>query len=161
MTAPAKTQKTFAVERMLKASPEKVWQMWTTREGLERWWGPEGFNVQVLHIEVRVGGHFELIMKTEVPEIVAMLKEGGMSASHRLRGDYTVVEPNRRLAYTNLVDFLPGLSPYKTTTSVELTALAGGTRIVVTNDVMHDAMWTERARMGWEQEIGKLEKALA
>ena len=56
---------------------------------------------------------------------------------------------------------MPGLSPYKTTTSVELTALAGGTRIVVTNDVMHDAMWTERARMGWEQEIGKLEKALA
>ena len=84
-----------------------------------------------------------------------------MSASHCLRGDYTVVEPNRRLAYTNLLDFVPGVAPYRATTSVELTALAGGTRIAVTNDVMHDAMWTERARMGWEQEIGKLEKALA
>ena len=153
-------KKTFTVERMLKASPEKVWMMWTTREGLERWWGPEGFNVQVLYIDVRVGGHFELIMKTEVPEIVAMLKQGGMSASHRLRGDYTIVEPSRRLAYTNAVDFVPGVAPYKSTTRVELTSVPGGTRLAVTNDVMHDVMWTERARMGWEQEIGKLERAL-
>ncbi len=160
MTAPATPKKTFTVERMLKASPEKVWSMWTTREGLERWWGPEGFSVQVLSIDVRVGGHFELIMKTEVPEIVAMLEQGGMSATHRLRGDYTVVERSRRLAYTNLVDFVPGVATYKATTSVELTAVSGGTRIAVTNDVMHDPMWTERARMGWEQEIGKLERAL-
>jgi len=159
MSAPA-TTKTFTVERMLKASPEKVWQMWTTREGLERWWGPEGFSVQVHHIDVRVGGHFDLTMKTEVPEIVAMLAKGGMGASQRLRGDYTVVEPNRRLAYANLVDFVPGIAPYKATTSVELTVVSGGTRLAVTNDVMHDAMWTERARMGWEQEIGKLERAL-
>ncbi|HEY1418850.1 MAG TPA: SRPBCC domain-containing protein [Myxococcaceae bacterium] len=153
-------KKTFTIERMLKASTEKVWMMCTTREGLERWWGPEGFTVQVLHIDVRVGGHFELIMKTEVPEIVAMLKQGGMDASSRLRGDYTVVEPNRRLAYTNAVDFVPGVAPYKATTRIELTAVSGGTRLAVTNDVMHDAMWTERARMGWEQELGKLERAL-
>ena len=56
---------------------------------------------------------------------------------------------------------MPGVPPYQATTSVDLAALTGGTRIAVTNDVMHDAMWTERARMGWEQEIGKLEKALA
>lgn len=159
MTAPAK--KIFTVERMLKASPERVWSMWTTRDGLERWWGPEGFSVQVLHIDVRVGGHFELIMKTEVPEIVAALKESGMGPSHRLRGDYTEVESNRRLVYTNAVDFVPGVAPYAATTRVELTAAPGGTHLVVTNDVMHDAMWTERARMGWEQEIGKLERALS
>ena len=158
MTAPAK--KTFTVERMLKATPEKVWSMWTTREGLERWWGPEGFSVQVLHIDVRVGGHFELMMKTDVPEIIAALEAGGMDATHRLRGDYTVVEPNRQLVYTNLVDFVPGVAPYKATTHVELTAVSGGTRIAVTNDVMHDPMWTERARLGWEQELGKLERAL-
>jgi len=159
MSTPAK--KTFTVERTVTASPEKVWHMWTTREGLERWWGPEGFSVQVLHIDLRVGGHFDLIMTTEVPEIVAMLKEGGMGASHRLRGDYTVVEPNQRLAYTNAVDFVPGVAPYKATTRLELKAVAGGgTLVAVTNDVMHDEMWTERARMGWEQELGKLERAL-
>jgi hypothetical protein len=31
---------------------------------------------------------------------------------------------------------------------------------VLTNDVMHDAWFTEGARIGWEQELGKLERAL-
>ena len=59
------------------------------------------------------------------------------------------------------MDFVPGVAPYTATTRIELTAAPGGTQLAVTNDVMHDAMWTERARMGWEQEIGKLERALA
>ena len=159
MTAPAK--KTFTVERTLKATPEKVWQMWTTREGLERWWGPEGFSVQVLHLDLRVGGRLELVMKTEVPEIVAHLKSAGQSPSNLLHCTYTLVEPNRLLAYETTVDFVPGVAPYKATTRVEIAAVSGGTRLAVTNDVMHDAMWTERARMGWEQELGKLARALA
>ena len=96
-----------------------------------------------------------------MPEIVAHLKAAGQSPSNLLRCTYTIVEPNRRLAYENTVDFVPGLAPYTSTTRVELTPVAEGTRLAVTNDVMHDAMWTERARMGGEQEIGKLEKALA
>ena len=161
MTAAANTQKTFTVERMLKASPEKVWKMWTTKEGLERWWGPEGFSVQVHHLDLRVGGRLELVMTTAVPEIVAMLKAGGMGASQSLVCTYSEIEPNRRLVYQNTVDFVPGVPPYAATTRVELMPVTGGTRLAVTNDVMHDPMWTERARMGWEQEIGKLEKALA
>jgi uncharacterized protein YndB with AHSA1/START domain len=159
MTAPAK--KTFTIERLLKASPEKVWKMWTTKEGLERWWGPEGFSVQVHHLDLRVGGRLELVMTTAVPEIVAILKAGGMGASQSLVCTYTELETNRRLVYQNTVDFVPGVPPYTATTRVELTPVPGGTRLAVTNDVMHDAEWTERARMGWEQEIGKLEKALA
>ena len=73
MTAAATSKKTFTVERMLKASPEKVWSLWTTKEGLERWWGPDGFTVQVQHLDLRIGGRLELVMRTEVPEIVAML----------------------------------------------------------------------------------------
>ena len=36
----------------------------------------------------------------------------------------------------------------------------GGTRLIVTNDVMHDEQWTAMATMGWTQQIGKLEKLL-
>jgi uncharacterized protein YndB with AHSA1/START domain len=160
MSAPAKKQ-TFTIERFLKASPEKVWKMWTTKEGLERWWGPEGFSVEVHRLDLRVGGRLELVMTTAVPEIVAMLKAGGMGPSQSLVCTYTELETNRRLVYQTTVDFVPGVPAYPATTRVELTPMPGGTRLAVTNDVMHDAEWTERARMGWEQEIGKLEKALA
>src|SRR5262249_23978535 len=153
-------KKTFTVERMLKASPEKVWTLWTTKEGLERWWGPDGFSVQVHVLDLRVGGRLELVMTTAVPEIVAMLKAGGMGPSQSPLCTYTEPEPNRRPVYQTKVDFVPGVPPYPATTRVELTPVTGGTRLAVTNDVMHDPMWTERARMGWEQELGKLEKAL-
>jgi hypothetical protein len=33
--------------------------------------------------------------------------------------------------------------------------------MVLTFDAMHDEVWTQRAAMGWENELGKLERALA
>jgi uncharacterized protein YndB with AHSA1/START domain len=155
------TKKQITIERTLKAGVDRVWKMWTTKEGIEKWWGPEGFTTVVRHLDVRVGGHFEVVMTATVPEIIAHLKAGGMDASSVSRGHYTEVEVNRRLAYDNVVDFIPGVAPYTAATTVDLYPTeGGGTRMVVCNDVMHDAMWTERARMGWEQEIGKLERVL-
>ncbi|HEY6619891.1 MAG TPA: SRPBCC domain-containing protein [Steroidobacteraceae bacterium] len=153
--------KHFVIDRTLKASVEKVWRMWTTREGLEKWWGPENFSSTVRHLDVRAGGRFEIVMTAMLPEIIAHLKAAGLGESSVAKGDYTVVEPNRRLVYTNAVDFVPGVPPYTTTTMVEMSAApAGGTRLIITNDVMHDEQWTSMATIGWTQQIGKLEKLL-
>jgi uncharacterized protein YndB with AHSA1/START domain len=153
--------KQFIIDRTLKASIEKVWKMWTTKEGLEKWWGPEGFTSVVQHLDVRVGGRFEIVMTAIVPEIIAHLKAAGMGESSVAKGDYVEVESNRRLAYTNAVDFVPGVPPYLTTTVVEMSAIpGGGTRLFVSNDVMHDEQWTRMATMGWTQQIGKLEKLI-
>jgi uncharacterized protein YndB with AHSA1/START domain len=147
--------KQFIIDRTLKASIEKVWKMWTTKEGLEKWWGPEGFSSVVKHLDVRVGGRFEIVMTAMVPEIIEHLKAAGMGASSVAKGDYIGVEPNRRLAYTNAVDFVPGVAPYMTTTVVEMSAVpGGGTRLLVLNDVMHDEQWTRMATMGRTQQIG-------
>jgi uncharacterized protein YndB with AHSA1/START domain len=153
--------KQFVIDRTLKASVEKVWRMWTTKEGLEKWWGPEDFRSTVRHLDVRAGGRFEIVMTATLPEIIAQLKAAGMDESSAAKGDYTVVEPNRRLIYTNAVDFVPGVPPYTSTTIVEMSATpSGGTRLTVTNDVMHDEQWTAMATMGWTQQINKLEKLM-
>ena len=153
--------KHFVIDRTLKAPPDKVWNMWTTKQGLEKWWGPEGFTSTVLHLDVRVGGRFEIEMTAVLPEIVAHLEAAGMGKSSIAKGDYTVIDVNRRLIYNNAVDFVPGVPPYTSTTIVELSALSsGGTRLLITNDVMHDAQWTAMATMGWTQQIDKLEKLL-
>jgi uncharacterized protein YndB with AHSA1/START domain len=160
-TRKAVNPKQFVIDRTLKASVEKVWKMWTTKEGLEKWWGPEHFKSSVSHLDVRPGGRFEIVMTAMLPEIIAHLKASGMGASSVAKGDYTVVEPNRRLAYTNAVDFVAGVQPYTSTTVVEMSATpTGGTRLIITNDVMHDEHWTAMATMGWTQQIGKLEKLL-
>jgi uncharacterized protein YndB with AHSA1/START domain len=153
--------KHFVIDRSLKASVEKVWRMWTTKDGLEKWWGPEGFQSTVRHLDLRAGGRFEIVMTAMLPEIIAHLKASGMGESSVAKGDYTVVEPNRRLVYTNAVDFVPGVPPCTSTTTVEMSAKpAGGTRLIITNDVMHDEQWTAMATMGWTQQVGKLEKLL-
>jgi uncharacterized protein YndB with AHSA1/START domain len=157
----AANPKQFVIDRTLKAPIEKVWEMWTTKEGLEKWWGPEGFTSVVSHLDVRVGGRFEIVMTAQLPEIIEQLKAAGMGASSVAKGDYTEVELNRRLAYTNAVDFVPGVEPYITATVVEMSAMAGGgTRLIVTNDVMHDEQWTVMATLGWTQQIDKLEKLM-
>jgi uncharacterized protein YndB with AHSA1/START domain len=154
--------KQFVIDRSLKAPIDKVWMMWTTKQGLEKWWGPEGFTSTVLHLDVRVGGRFEIEMTAVLPEIVAHLEAAGMGKSSTAKGDYTAVEVNRRLVYTNAVDFVPGVPPYTCTTMIELSATPnGGTRLLVTNDVMHDEQWTAMATMGWTQQIDKLERLLA
>ena len=157
----AVSPKHFVIGRTLRAPVEKVWTMWTTEQGLEKWWGPEDFKSTVSHLDVRVGGRFEIVMTATLPQIIAQLKAAGMGESSVAKGDYTVVEPNRRLIYTNAVDFVPGVPPYTSTTLVEMSATpSGGTRLIVTNDVMHDEQWTAMATMGWTQQIGKLEKLM-
>ncbi len=32
----------ITLERTYKASLQDVWDMWTTKEGIESWWGPDG-----------------------------------------------------------------------------------------------------------------------
>ena len=118
--------KHFVIDRTLKAAVDKVWRMWTTKEGLEKWWGPENFSSTVRHLDVRAGGRFEIVMIAMLPQIIAHLKAAGLGESSVAKGDYTIVEPNRRLAYTNAVDFVPGMPPYTTTTLVEMSAMPGG-----------------------------------
>src|SRR5439155_25988573 len=43
-------------ERRYQASVEDLWDLWTTKEGFEAWWGPQGFRVEVHAIDPRIGG---------------------------------------------------------------------------------------------------------
>ncbi len=48
-TTPARAQ--FSIERAYPASIDAAWALWTTKAGIESWWGPEGFNVTVTDVE--------------------------------------------------------------------------------------------------------------
>ena len=65
-----------------------------------------------------------------------------------------------RLTFTQMADFIPGVSPYAVATTVEFDTIPQGVRLVLTLDAMHDKQWTKMAVMGWEQELGKLAKVL-
>jgi uncharacterized protein YndB with AHSA1/START domain len=61
----------IVLERELRGSVDAVWRSWTTVEGLEAWWGPEGWSTTVLALDVRPGGlwHFAMGPWGAPPEV--------------------------------------------------------------------------------------------
>ena len=152
----------LTLERTFRAPIHEVWELWTTREGIEAWWGPDGFSVDVRSLELRAGGDLVYVMSAVAPEQIDYMKKAGMPVSTHQTLTFIEVSPPRRLAYRNIVDFVPGVEPYQIETLLELHEVeGGGTRLVLTFDAMHDDRWTQLARMGHESELDRLEQLLA
>lgn len=100
-------QRPVAIERTYRAPVEALWELWTTKEGFESWWGPEGFRAEVYTVEARVGGTLHYAMIARAPEQIEIMKRMGRPISHAARARITELNPRRRLALTNLIDFLP------------------------------------------------------
>jgi uncharacterized protein YndB with AHSA1/START domain len=151
----------FSMERSYRASIEEVWDLWTTKDGIESWWGPEGFEVTVTSIDLRPGGELVYEMTATAPQQVAFMKGAGMPISTECRVTYLDVSPPSRLAYSTFTDFIPGIAPYDVTTVVEFEKTQVGVKLTITSDVMHDDVWTERARAGHESQLRKLDALLS
>jgi uncharacterized protein YndB with AHSA1/START domain len=161
MTAQGATARArFSIERSYAAPVERVWALWTTRRGIESWWGPEGFEVKVTSLELRPGGELSYAMTAVAPEQVAFMKQAGMPLTTQARVTYTEVMPGKRLAYKTVADFVPGVEAYEVGTLVEFQATAAGVKLVITVDAMHDEVWTARARAGNESQLRKLDTLL-
>src|SRR5690606_10009652 len=81
-------QKPMVIERTYRARVEELWELWTTKEGFESWWGPQGFRVEVHVLEPRVGGRLEYDMIADAPEMIEAMKRMGQPVSHGTRGRY-------------------------------------------------------------------------
>jgi uncharacterized protein YndB with AHSA1/START domain len=56
------TGKEIFISRVLNASPERVYEAFTTPEQVAEWWGPVGFKNTVHEMDVRPGGVWRLTM---------------------------------------------------------------------------------------------------
>ena len=151
----------ITIERRYEAHVQDVWEMWTTKDGIESWWGPGGFSTKVLHLDLRAGGELRYAMTAVGPEQVQFMKNAGMPPTTEAKITYSEVVPGKRLAYIHLADFVPGVKPYDVATLVEFFTDGNGVRMVLTFDAMHDEQWTKMAVMGHESQLGKLENVLA
>ena len=158
-TQPARRR--VSIERTFNTAIEDVWELWTTKAGIEAWWGPDGFVVKVDRLDVRPGGELAYAMTATAPEQIEFLKKAGMPLTQQVRATYTEVVPLKRLAFTQMADFIPNVKPYEMAMTVDFDSTPGGVRMVLTLDAMHDEQWTKLAVMGWESELGKLAKLLS
>ncbi len=149
------------VERTYRASAEELWSLWTTKQGFESWWGPQGFRVEVHAIDPRVGGALHYDMIADTPEMITAMKDMGRPPSHETRGTFTELKPMTRLAITHVIDFLPGVKPYDSTMVVEFFPVGERVRMVVTLSPMHDEEFSQMQKEGFTSQLTKLDQRFA
>jgi uncharacterized protein YndB with AHSA1/START domain len=160
MTAPGITG-TIRIEHTYPTTPELIWKLWTTGEGIESWWSPDGFTVKVDKLDPRPGGELVYTMTATAPETVAFMEGAGMPLSTESRKTFVEVDEPRLLSYSSLADFIPDVEPYEFLTVVEIQADGRGTRVTMTVDAMHDEVWTERLVAGRNNELANLRALFA
>lgn len=148
------------ITRTYPTTPERVWRLWTTPEGIASWWSPDGFSVEVVKLDLRPGGDLIYTMTATAPEQIAFMESHGMPLSTESRKRFVEVSEPGRLSYTSLADFVPGVDPYDFLTVVELEPVEGGVRVTMTADAMHDEEWTQRLAAGRANELDNLGRVI-
>jgi uncharacterized protein YndB with AHSA1/START domain len=125
----------LVLERVLDATPDKVWKAWTTPEILKQWFAPAPWSIVSADCELRVGGSSGIVMKSPEGE------------EFPNPGVYLELVPNRRIVTTDA--FLPGWIPAGPfmVAIIDLEDLGDG-RTKYTATALH---WTEESKAQHEQ----------
>jgi uncharacterized protein YndB with AHSA1/START domain len=84
---------TLRMERTFRAPAQAVFDAWTSEEVMRRWWKVEsGWDTPVAEVDLRIGGAVRVVMRTQDGT-----EYGG-------GGQYTEIDPPRRLAFTWIWD---------------------------------------------------------
>jgi uncharacterized protein YndB with AHSA1/START domain len=122
----------IVIERTYRASVADIWDLWTTQEGFESWWGPEGFGVEVHVLDARTGGELRYDMVARSPEMIAAMKQMGQPTSHPTSSRFTEVTLHKRLVLKQV-------------------------RMIVTLDAMHSDEFTQMQKEGFTSQLTKLD----
>ncbi|MBV8656985.1 MAG: SRPBCC domain-containing protein [Burkholderiales bacterium] len=142
----------LVVSRYYRASRRQVCTAWSAAEHLQHWFCPAGYSVPEATVEYRVGGTFDLCMRS--PE----------GQAHWMRGHYIEIVPDTRLVIDMTVMGDKDTPLFTANTVVTFTDESIGTRMEVTQrytllDPMAARM-VEGAPMGWAQTLDRLETEL-
>jgi uncharacterized protein YndB with AHSA1/START domain len=160
MNRSTSTRGSITLERRYHSTVDRVWSLWTTKSGIESWWGPDGFDVEVTKLELRPGGELAYVMRATGRDQVAFMQQAGMPLETAALITYTAVKPKQHLAYQTRTDFIPGVEPYSVSTTVDLKVIGEQVLLLVSFDPMHDDEWTSRMTQGHEGQLIKLDNLL-
>ncbi len=153
MASTTETQETTPVPalhltRRFAAPRQAVFDAWTKPEELSQWFGPMGATVLDANVDLRPGGHYNMMLVTS---------EG----NHPLSGVYSEVSPPERLVFSWVWGFgaLEGVEMQVTLEFEE--AKDGGTLLTLTHERLPSALASEHHSQGWLGCFDSLQEHLA
>ncbi len=153
--------KEVTIERIYDASPERVWQAWTTPSELMQWWGPDNVSIPECDVDLKVGGKFHIVMLAG--EAMGPYK----GTKWPMLAEFTTVEPHSKLSYTAQA-WTEGMKEETTidqTTEITLSEEGGKTKVIVHATIFKTGpkagMAAEGMQAGFTQQLEKLHTYLA
>ena len=141
------TKTTLRMKRTYEAPAQRVFDAWTSEDVLRRWWhaGPDWETAEA-KVDLRVGGAVRVVMR-----------DPHKDAEYGGGGEYTVVEPPSRLAFTWTWDDDP---EWSTLIQIEFEETDGSTIVHFTHDGLRDEEAVRSHEDGWGKCFDNLERVL-
>ncbi len=117
VTLPTDTQ--ILITREFEAPKHLVYRAWTTPELVKRWWHANRGEVTLAEIDLRVGGTWRYVSRSE---------DGLEVAFH---GEYREIVPNERLVTTEVYEGIPDADAHAALDTLTLTESDGRTTLTV------------------------------
>ena len=145
------TDDAVVIERLVDATIDRVWAMWTDPSLFGPWYGPAGATCDTVRFDLRPGGERVVVMTVPTPS--------GERTMWFLGEHLEVVEP-ALLVYTEAMTGSDGGDPQGPVTSVrvQLTEEDEGTRFRLTH---HGIPAGSPGATGWQMAFDKLEVLLS
>jgi uncharacterized protein YndB with AHSA1/START domain len=146
--------KPLTVSRTFPAKRELVWQAWSSADHVRHWFSPATYTVPQARVDMRVGGAFDVLMRSPGGE------------ENWTKGTFTEVTPHDRLVIEMGVVMPDGHALFSARTEVSFSDTPDGTRMdVVQTYVFADpamaAPMVAGASEGWHTTLDKLEREVA
>ena len=120
--------------RLIRASPERLFEAWTVPEQLCRWWGPPGVQCTGAEFDLRPGGQYR---------IDNLLPDGAVVC---ISGEFVEVLRPKRLVYTwQTTEDLP-----VELVTVEFIPRGPNTEVRVVHEKVPTQDLAERHELGWD-----------
>jgi uncharacterized protein YndB with AHSA1/START domain len=136
---------TVKLHRILTAKPDKVFRAFTEADAMARWLPPNGFTCSVDHMEPKVGGTYRMSFRNFTS-----------GKSHAFGGKFLVVEPGKRIRYTDVFED-PNL-PGEMITEVTFREVSCGTELNVVQENLPDVIPLEMCYLGWQDSLEHLKR---
>ena len=134
---------TVRLHRVIRTSPDRLYRAFLEPDALAKWLPPYGFTCQVLQLDARVGGTFQM-----------SFTNFSSGKGHSFGGEYLDLVPNERIRYTDKFDDpqLPG----EMVTTVTLRQVLCGTELSVVQEGIPEAIPAEMCYLGWQESLEQL-----
>jgi uncharacterized protein (TIGR02246 family) len=132
--------------RRIAASPDTVFDLVATAEGIAQWWGPDDGPVVLSEFDARVGGRFRLRFR---------MRDG---SEHEVAGEVLEIARPTRLVTT--WNWIENEGEAASRLEIALNAVDGGCELVFTHALLPDEATARGHEKGWSGSLGKLQRAV-